>query len=487
MNPKPKRLFLAVLAATTLAACGGGSGSNDSDGPDANSDLPEIPSTYNFDSPFTEGESSVGYTGQTKRHILISDLTAAIRNLDDTPGQNVVSDLNFFFDFDSSSSDTLEYGYSLNGETVVPGPTYGDIASGKSLVGKIAGNDPGLINDEFFGWEDGMDASPTPEELVGHFFASLEQIASDGATDQITVAGGTNVDIDVNYVSNTGLDYAQLVQKFLLGAVTFSQGTGDYLQTNFSENNDVAVSGKHYSFAQHKWDEAFGYFGAARDYNDYEDDEIAGKGGRPAYENGYFDSNNDGDIDLRSEINIGNATNCAKRDRGAEVETDFTKEAFDAFLLGRTLLNQDSNLTETQLEQLQTAALTASVTWEKCIAATAIHYINDTLDDMDAFTNDNHYADLAAFKNHAKHWGEMKGFALGLQFNPDSPFRADAEALNKLKTVLSLMGDAPVLADGTQNGSAFPGGVDQYRDDLLEARDILEEVYQFNSENVENW
>ena len=49
------------------------------------------------------------------------------------------------------------------------------------------------------------------------------------------------------------------------------------------------------------------------------------------------------------------------------------------------------------------------------------------------------------------------------------------------------MGDYPVLADGTQGGVAFAGGVAQYESDLLAARDIIEATYGFDNENVINW
>ena len=221
--------------------------------------------------------------------------------------------------------------------------------------------------------------------------------------------------------------------------------------------------------------------------NEFTDDEAAGKGGRDEFGNGYNDANGDGLIDLRAELNLANSSNCAKRDRGAKVATDFSADAFNAFINGRAILNNaEGNLSAEELAALQEQALIASRTWEKCIAATVVHYINDTLGDMEDFVG-NQYANVSAFTSHAKHWGEMKGFALGLQFNPDSPFRADAQSLAQLKEVLSLMGDAPVLADGTQAGSGFEGGVEQYRTDLLSARDILQTIYGFNSENVSNW
>ena len=112
---------------------------------------------------------------------------------------------------------------------------------------------------------------------------------------------------------------------------------------------------------------------------------------------------------------------------------------------------------------------------------------------MDSFS-DGKFADLSNFTNLAKHWGEMKGFALGLQFSPKSPFRdgsVDGIDLDSLKSVLSLMGDAPVLADGSQGGVAPTGtaqeAIDAYAADLLSARDTLEKAYGFNAEVTAVW
>ncbi len=426
--------------------------------------------------------------------------------LTEEPGADVVSDLNFYFRYDASTSDDLAVQFSLENENLAPNPTgddftYGDIASGKNLIGKIAGGNgegggeiDALINGEFFGWETGLSAGALPVDLVDYFFARLETEATDDTTPQIPIAGG-NVALDTVTVDAHGVDYRQLVQKFLLSAVAFSQGTADYLQADFA--NMLELEGDaNYTAAEHDWDEAFGYFGAARDYGDYTDDEIRAKGDdrRAEYANGYHDTNGDGLIDVRSEINFGNSTNCAKRDAGTANNTNptnFTQQVFDAFLLGREILANASaagELTEEAQAALDEQITIAAQTWEACVAATVVHYINDTsLADMESFTDAGTFTDLDHFKNLAKHWAEMKGFALGLQFSPESPFRTDAGSLQNLRTVLSLMGDAPVLADGTQNGQPFDGGVTQYAQDLEEARDLLQAAYGFDAENVQNW
>ena len=538
MKIKYLAYLIAALSATTLTACGGddngsNNSSNNDDGgsqiadkdsdtiadasdncpDDANTDQKDsdangkgdacdaLPTQYSFTSQF-EGfvdESSVSYSGQTTRQVLIADLTSAVKALTEDNSKtadDVKNDLMFYV---SGDVDGATYNFSVDGQTVTPSTTYGDISTGKNLSGKIAGGngegggETGTLVSDFFGWEDGMDATPLPIELLENYISEVATLATDGTSVSIDTATGT-VTVDDVTVDQYGRDYDQLIQKFVLGAVAFSQGTADYLKTDFA-NSNAQAEGKAYSTSEHKWDEAFGYFGAARDYNDYTDLEIRAASGRPEYASGYHDTNGDGLIDLRAEINLANSTNCAKRDVGTAgnaAATDFTKDVFDAFLLGRRVLNNAAGgtLTEDQQTVLDEQIEIAAVTWEKCVAATVVHYINDVTGDMDNFTADNAFADAANFTDLAKHWSEMKGFALGLQFSPYSPFRSGDVTdidVDDLKKVLSLMGDAPVLADGTQMGAAFTGGVDQYKTDLIEARDILQQAYGFDTTNTANW
>jgi hypothetical protein len=405
-------------------------------------------------------------------------------------------------------ADFTNHDFATKGDDpVIPGPTYGDISSGKNLDGKIAGGDGAgggetskLIGDEFFGWETGLDDTPLPIELVYSWMDALALEATDGVDPTITIADGTEVNIGTPLISKDGVHYRQLIQKFLSVAVNFSQGANDYLRTDFSSESSLAAyKDKTYSTGAHKFDEGFGYYGASRDLNDYTDDEAAGKGGRAEYGNGYYDSNGDGLIDLRSEFVFGHAQNCAKRDRKKNAEgvayTDFSKEAMDAFLVGRRILENAEaagELTEAANEALQAQISIAAKTWEKCIAATVVHYINDVSADMADFSGEN-FADLDNFINLTKHWGEMKGFALGLQFSPLSPFRDGStdKSVDDMKRVLSLMGDAPVMPNGSQNGQAAAVGsaeaITNYLSDLEEARTILAEAYAFDPEVVPIW
>jgi hypothetical protein len=483
----------------------------DSDGNGEGDACDAMPATYSAIGYFgEEGASGVSYTGQTARQVLQLGLVDAMEGLVERPGDAVAirSELGFFITGDGA--DATPHNFATKGnDPVIPGPTYGDISSGKNLDGKIAGGNgegggetSALINGVFFGWNQGLDSDPLPIEIVYQWMDELAANASDGDEPTVLVVDAVEpVAIGTPLISVTGLHYRQLIQKFLSVAVNFSQGTNDYLQADFA--NMLGQEGtKAYSAGAHDFDEAFGYYGASRDINDYTDDEAAGKGGRAEYGNGYYDSNGDGLIDIRSEFIFGHAQNCAKRDRlkdaNGEAFYDFSTAAADAFMIGRRVLQnaeESQELTADADAALQRQIEIVSVAWETCIAATVIHYINDVVADMGDMQPPE-YASLGNFTNLTKHWAEMKGFALGLQFSPLSPFRtvstiAGIDGTEALRRVLTLMGDAPVLADGSQGGVASAGTAEEalaaYEAKLLEARDILEEAYSLNPDAVSIW
>lgn len=524
MNFKLLALTAAILATGFVSGCSSNSDSGskspaviDTDGDsiaDADDNCPEIANASQLDTDSdgignacdapeqyvfknAEDESTVAYTGQNRRHVLIADMTTTIAGFTSADAGNVTSELNAFID-DTKSGPVL---FSIDSPLPLAPTndagevTYDAINNGsKSLRGKIAGgyeNENNILSgekdkliSEFFGWEEGLDEQALPIDLVEHYIAQIERLVANTEAVQVPLTNNTVANVEALYVDEFGRDYKQLTQKFLLMAVTFSQGVNDYLQSDFA--NELAASEKPYTTAEHHWDEGFGYFGAARNFNAYTDDEIASGEA--------IDMNGDGAIDIRSEYNFGQSTNCAKRDRGTASNaepTDYTQQAFDAFATGRQILRdaaEAGELTAEAAEALDIHVKTAALTWEKCIAATVVHYINDVRDDLAAVdVESNTYPDVATYTNLAKHWSEMKGFALGLQFSPESPFRENEAALVELQSILALMGDAPVLADGTMMGQPYEGGVEAYREVLLEVRGMLEQAYGFHPDNVANW
>lgn len=438
------------------------------------SDDTKAPSTYSFVHDET-GQSSVSYDGQVMRHMLIADLTAHIGGLTARidseeffpESGDLLEELNFYYEFDSSSSGDVAI--ALSTEPQLLQEVYNDVSTDKDLKGKIAGNDPeGQHKDfsaGFVGWQ--VEGVTSPDSLIQHWFNQLEEMAVDRAQGDIG-QDPQDEPLQAVFVNEQGVDLQQLIQKFLGVAVAFSQGTDDYLDddvagSGLNADNAELEDGRSYTALEHAWDEAFGYFGAARDYGDYTDAELAASDGRESHRQGYFDSNGDARIDLLSEYNAGHSTNAAKRDLGSKSGTDLTQDVFDAFLQGRQIIAESNGpLSATDRENLVAARDSAVLTWEKAIAATVVHYINEVLIDMAAFGTDEY-----DFYAHAKHWSELKGFALGFQFNPRSP--VDDESFAQLH---QLIGQAPVLPNQE--------GVAEYQEALREARSLVMQAYDFN-------
>jgi hypothetical protein len=487
----------SLLAAAGLVALGGCGDDGDSSSPDAASpdaaepapdaaDVDASPAPelrYEFESEFVTGQSSVNYGGQIHRQVLIAELTSYIGKLTDavdttppTDGQTLAS-LLFYYDFNSSTGG--EVALTIETDPPLLQAIYNDLGMNRLLRDKTAGNDTSTDHKvwntpgNFLGWSEGGEASNTPTKLLEYWFGMLDDLAFQRGQGTVPT-DPANQPIGKVYITEKGQDLQQLIQKFLLVSITFSQGTDDYLDDDvagkgiLSPNTQDGTSP--YSVLEHAWDEAFGYFGAARDYDQYTDDALAGEEGYTSYR----DTSGDGKIDLAREYNFGISTNCAKRDRESAEPTDFTKEAFDALVAGRKLIHDaDGELTPDQLADLKVQRDIVASTWEKCIAATVVHYINDTLADMEKFS------DGYIFEDHAKHWSELKGFSLGLQFNPKSPMNEGT----RFADFHGLIGDAPVLPDDAGGQTA----IDQYKADLTAARAIIQAAYGFSQANVDAW
>ena len=108
---------------------------------------------------------------------------------------------------------------------------------------------------------------------------------------------------------------------------------------------------------------------------------------------------------------------------------------------------------------------------EKVIAATVVHYINDTLSDMSKLgTAEENRANLN------KHWAEMKGYTVALQYNP---FRLITDG--QLAELHGIMGEAPIYDEPGSND--YKTQVANYK----RAKDVLQAAYGFSNTNMENW
>ena len=396
----------------------------------------ETPTEFVFESRFEEhaGESSVSYSGQVVRNLLVNDIKSLIAS--NVGGGNTATINSMMANDDPNLA--IYTGSGLN--TVQT--KYHDISTSQ-------------LNDRL--------AAVTSYADPGY-----------GANAQDMITGWV-AESEGYSVRPGGLDLGQMTQKVMWGAIAYWQGTSKYMSKIPNDDNTMSDDGDPYTAMEHHWDESFGYFGAARDYNTGYSDDTDRK------TDPYNDSNGDGLIDFKTEYNMGWAVTAAKRDLvdGVSVDYDFTKTIFDAYLEGRTLIYNQAPLDEILVQR--DIILN---TWEKVVAAVSIHYINDTMSDLEALISagdsnlawDNLPESGDGYKYNI-HWAEMRAYAHGLIYN-DFKLISDAD----IATVLGYMGTAPAYNDGSDFSA-----MQTLHDNLALAKPILQAAYGFSDAHMANW
>lgn len=347
---------------------------------------------YGYEVPQAYNFSPAVYTGQTVRLVLLKDLVTEI-----TSGNATVASLNAIYENSGAS--------------------YADIGSNKNLSGKVAAQE---VKDSIQAW-----------------FADLEALGGSG------------------YVRADGVDLKQMIEKTLMGAVFYNQAVSHYLVEVVSDDNST-VDPDEGTDMQHHWDEAFGYFGAARDYNFYTDAEIISPGEKNSDGSPSPYSSYSGDINPNSEKCFYYAQTAAKRDVGAannsaSSQTDYTKVLFDAWLKGRAAIgNSDYTARDEQIDIIKE-------NWDNIIAATVVHYINDVLSELDANTSI------------TTHWAEATGYLSMIQYNSTNKL-----GTANINTIKGYFGANPYANSNLEN-------------DLVAARDIIKNAYGFTDEQANNW
>ncbi len=186
----------------------------------------------------------------------------------------------------------------------------------------------------------------------------IDSIASLSSLDQVGSAGTAGVypndGVKGPYLMNAnGLEYHQWIEKGLMSSVFYYQMTEVYLgDGKMNVDNTSAVdstNGKYYTTMEHHWDEAYGYFTSEIDYPSSGTDRFWGK-----YAAG------------RENV-LGSQT-----------------KIMEAFLKGRTaIINNDFTERDAQRMIIKDEM-------EKVVAGTAIHYLNQAINNLTKNTTRNH-------------------------------------------------------------------------------------------------
>ena len=266
-----------------------------------------------------DGASTVSYSGQTER----LDMLAAMKDyLKQGDAGEVITEQALLDMFENAGGD---------------GGGHFAFTSEKQLKGKAFAPDldARLFEDIF---ADAAEAS-----VAG----SAGTVAEDGTAGLLTRENSGNTIL----VDARGREFTQLVEKGLMGSVFYNQIYNVYLTDDRigpDVENDELVEGENYTPMEHHWDEAFGYWGAPVDFSSNWPEERAD-------EDRFW----------------------AHYSNGADDELGTNDAIMDAYIMGRTaIVNDDDAVKNAQRDVLYEQH-------ELVAAATAVHYINDTLGHLD--------------------------------------------------------------------------------------------------------
>lgn len=361
--------------------------------------------------------TSVSYSGQVARHTLHDSLKAIAGKGNGKPNPSLKAQMTSYFE--GKDPERVIIAPQSKGKFVIKQIKVGEISKSTNLVGKAYG---GAIT--------GMPNAMTGAELI-NFWIDKASMA-DGGQD-----------------SSNGYDYPQLISKFIMGAVFYNQVVDgyldEYLEADKKPNDKPYRDGAPYTGKEHAWDEGFGYFGAPAHALTLSPAEVYDIAKRKDEAMTWADYNQDGMVDLKTEMVFGPAYYAAGFDKGGK--TEYLHTIVKAFIDGRKLLTsaKGEKLTDTQRAELKGYAKVIHDNWQAVLAEATFKYAGSVYKDMvklQTIMEANGETDKM-LKTYIKHWGELKGFALALQTGKNN-LGETATRLNR------MIGFGPLLPNRSQ-------------------------------------
>lgn len=354
--------------------------------------------------------NSVSYSGQIARQVMENSLRKLAKTGNGSNAAEVEAEMLRYFD---GSDDDLAIISPASKDGFAVKQTSVQQISSPNLAGKI-------YDGAMPGWPGHMTGKAVAYDIIKRAAAST---------------GG--------FDPETGMDYEQILSKYLNGAVMYHQAVDNYLDEKMTAdtkpNDKPYKAGAAYTGKEHSWDEAFGYWGAPAHTAMLSPDDIYNISKRKGFE--AADINSDGVVDLKTEFVFQPAYYSASFDRSGK--TTYAADIMGAFLDGRAVITAAAGeaLSAEELAAVQGHAATIAKAWEKVLAEAVFKYAGSVYKDINKMgeaTDD--AAKAKAYRAYAKHWGELKGFAMGLQTGKNN-LGAAAVKLN------NLIGYGPVTLD----------------------------------------
>jgi len=429
-----------IFAATALSLSLGASAAEDAYGP-----FPITVKGYSGDKT-----DSTSYTGQAARQVLHTSLKKLASKGDGSNADAVKADMMAYYSGKDAGRAILDP--KTKDGFIVDQTDVDQLSKGKDLRGKTY---KGIIS----GWPGNM----TGQEVID--FMIEKAAASKSGVDPLT-----------------GFNYPQLISKFAMGAIFYNQAVDNYLDERLAAdnkpNNAAYSEGAHYTGKEHVWDEAFGYFGAPVHALSLDANQAYGIAKKKDI--AVADYNKDGKVDLYKEMTFGHAYYAADADKNG---TDYLHTITKAFIDGRKLISSANGelLSDAQRDELVGHASTIKENWEKVIAEAVFKYAGSVYKDIQKLNVivESGGDVKEVFSDYAKHWGEMKGFAMALE--------AGGKSLGETGTKLNrLIGFGPALLGGGQvtsidgDGNYTVGGdmdMGNYSVHMIKLQKLLADTY----------
>lgn len=366
--------------------------------------------------------TSVSYGGQIARHALHDSLKKLAGSGDGKPNPDLKARMMAYFEGKDAGREIIAP--ATKGPFMVSPSTVGDLGKKVNLAGKT-----------FKGTVTGMPNGMTGPELVRFW---IDKASS----------------ADKGFDKDNGYDYPQLISKYVMGAVFYNQAVDvyldEYLEADRKPNDKPYKDGAPYTGKEHSWDEAFGYFGTPAHTLELTPKHVYGIAKRKPEAVAAADRDKDGRVDLKTEMAFGPAYYAAGFDASVYDKGDGTTYLHTiarAFLDGRRLLVDvnGEKLTDAQRAELKRYASVIARNWEKVLAEATFKYAGSVYKDMVKLQTivESGGDPGKQFRAYAKHWGELKGFALALQSGRNN-LGETATRLNR------LIGAGPLLLNASQ-------------------------------------